>query len=80
MEAVLDAYDVGEVWMPDAPDTTETYEGFLDAVDAEGCPVEEAVAGAEILVGDDAGYSVDVLAPANGIDSDDMNRYLRLFA
>lgn len=74
MEAVLDAYDVGEVWMPDAPDTTETYEGFLDAVDAEGCPVEEAVAGAEI-VGDDAGYSVDVLAPADDIDSDDMNRY-----
>lgn len=74
MEAVLDAYDVGEVWMPDAPDTTETYEGFLDAVDAEGCPVEDAVAGAEI-VGDDAGYSVDVLAPANDIDSDDMNRY-----
>lgn len=74
MEAVLDAYEVGEVWMPDAPDTTETYEGFLDAVDAEGCPVEQAVAG-ESIVDDEAGYTVDVLAPAEGTDSDDMNRY-----
>lgn len=74
MEAVLDAYDVGEVWMPDAPDTTETYEGFLDAVDAEGCSVEEAVAGEEI-VGEDAGYAVDVLAPSDDVDSEDMNDY-----
>ncbi|HJB55540.1 MAG TPA: MBL fold metallo-hydrolase [Candidatus Olsenella avistercoris] len=74
MEAVLDAYEVGEVWMPDAPDTTETYEGFLDAVDAEGCPVEEATAGEEI-VGEDAGYTVDVLAPSDDVDSEDMNDY-----
>lgn len=74
MEAVLGTYDVDEVWMPDAPDTTETYEGFLDAVDAEGCPVEEAVAGEEI-VGEDAGYTVDVLAPSDDVDSEDMNDY-----
>ena len=74
MEAVLDAYEVGEVWMPDAPDTTETYEGFLDAVDAEGCPVEQAVAG-ESIVDDEAGYTVDVLAPADDVDSEDMNDY-----
>ena len=74
MEAVLDAYEVGEVWMPDAPDTTETYEGFLDAVDAEGCPVEQAVAG-ESIVDDEAGYTVDVLAPSDDVDSEDMNDY-----
>ena len=74
MEAVLSAYEVGEVWMPGAPDTTETYEGFLDAVKAEGCPVEEAVAG-ESIVEDEAGYSVDLLAPAEGEDSEDMNRW-----
>ena len=74
MEAVLNAYEVGEVWMPDAPDTTETYEGFLDAVEAEGCPVEQAVAG-ESIVDDEAGYAVDVLAPTDDEDSDDMNRW-----
>lgn len=74
MEAVLDAYDVGEVWAPDAPATTLTYEGFLDAIDKKGLAINVAVAGAEI-VSDDAGYTVDVLAPAEGTESEDMNDY-----
>lgn len=74
MEAVLDAYDVGEVWAPDAPATTLTYEGFLDAIDKKGLVINVAVAGAEI-VSDDAGYTVDVLAPAEGTESEDMNDY-----
>lgn len=74
MEDVLAAYEVGEVWMPDVAEDTATYEGFLDAVEAEGCPVEEATSGKQV-VGDEEGYSVDVLAPAEGTDSDDMNRY-----
>ena len=74
MEAVLGAYDVGQVWAPDTPDTTDTYAGFLDAVDAEGLSIETAGEGAEI-VSDDAGYGVDVLAPADNVDSEDMNDY-----
>lgn len=74
MEAVLDAYDVGEVWAPDAPATTLTYEGFLDAIDKKGLAINVAVAGAEI-VSDGAGYTVDVLAPAEGTESEDMNDY-----
>lgn len=74
MEAVLGAYDVDEVWAPDAPATTLTYEGFLDAIDKKGLPINVAVAGAEI-VSDDAGYTVDVLAPAEGTESEDMNDY-----
>lgn len=74
MEAVLGAYDVGEVWAPDAPATTLTYEGFLDAIDEKGLAINVAVAGAEI-VSDDAGYTVDVLAPAEGTESEDMNDY-----
>lgn len=74
MEAVLGAYDVDEVWAPDAPATTLTYEGFLDAIDEKGLAINVAVAGAEI-VSDDAGYTVDVLAPAEGTESEDMNDY-----
>lgn len=72
MEAVLDAYDVGEVWVPDAVGDTATYEGFLDAVDGKGLTIETAKEGAEI-VSDDAGYSVDVLAPADDAGSEGMN-------
>lgn len=74
MEAVLDAYDVEEVWAPDAPADTETYEGFLDAVAGEGLLIDEAVAGKTIVEGD-VGYEVDLLGPETGVDPDDMNDY-----
>lgn len=74
MEAVLAAYDVEEVWAPDAPADTETYEGFLDAVADEGLFIDEAVAGRSIVEGD-AGYAVDLLGPEGDVDSDDMNDY-----
>lgn len=74
MEAVLDAHDVGEVWAPDAPGDTATYEGFLDAVDAKGVGIDTAVAGDTIVDGD-AGYSVELLGPAEGVSSSDMNDY-----
>ncbi|WP_289094292.1 MBL fold metallo-hydrolase [uncultured Bifidobacterium sp.] len=74
MEAVLAAYDVDEVWMPDVSEATQTYEGFLDAVENEDCTVRRAVAGAKIS-SNDAGYDVDVLAPSDGMQSDDMNRW-----
>ncbi len=71
MEAVLDVFDVSEVWMPDAAEDTDTYTGFLDAVEAEGSKVEKAKAGE--TVDDSDAYDVDVLAPADGVQSDDMN-------
>lgn len=74
MEAVLDAYKVKEVWAPDAPDTTDTYAGFLDAVEAEGLTINAAEEG-ETIVDDEAGYEVELLAPAEGTESDDMNDY-----
>ena len=74
MEAVLAAYDVDEIWMPDVSETTQTYEGFLDAVEAEDCAARQAVAG-ESVTGDDDGYDIDVLSPPEGMQSDDMNRW-----
>lgn len=74
MEAMLDAYDIEEVWAPAAPADTETYEGFLDAVADEGLALDEAVAGRSIVDGD-AGYAVDLLGPEKGVISDDMNDY-----
>ena len=74
MEAVLAAYDVNEIWMPDVSETTQTYEGFLDAVEAENCTVRQTVAG-ESVTGDDDGYDIDVLSPPADMQSDDMNRW-----
>lgn len=74
MTAVLEAFDVREIWMPDATTTTETYGKFLDAVEAEGAEVHQAKAG-ELIVQADAGYTVDVLAPGPDTDSSDLNDY-----
>lgn len=73
-EAVLNAYQVGEIWIPDAPSTTKTYESFLDTVDEQGLVLDEAQAG-KVIIDESAGYSVELLAPSEGVDSDDMNDY-----
>lgn len=74
MEAVLETIEVGEVWAPDAPDATDTYTGFLDAVENKGLSIDKAVAGAEI-VNSSEGYEVSILGPQDGVNSSDMNDY-----
>ena len=71
---VIEAFDIGEVWMPDASEGTEVYNEFLDAVESEGCEVHKAEAGKEI-VSDDSGYEVSILGPKSDTQSDDMNDY-----
>lgn len=74
MAAVLRAVDVGEVWAPDAPATTDVYEGFLDEVARQGLSIETARAGGEI-VPEKEGHAVELIAPASDVHSDDMNDY-----
>ena len=73
MEAVLEAFDVDEVWMPDATENTSTYIGFLDAVKQKDIPVERAEAGKTI--DDSVDYDIDVLGPESNLQSDNMNDY-----
>ena len=73
MEAVLEAFEVGEVWMPDATENTSTYIGFLDAVKQKDIPVERAEAGKTI--DDSVDYDIDVLGPESNVQSDNMNDY-----
>lgn len=74
MQEILAAYQIDEMWMPDAPGATETYESLIDALTDRGIDTGQAVAG-ESIVDADAGYAVDVLAPGPGVSSDDMNDY-----
>lgn len=74
MQEILSEYSVGEMWMPDAPGSSETYESLVDTLTDKGIDTKQAVAG-ESIVSSDAGYSVDVLAPVSGMSSDDMNDY-----
>lgn len=72
--AVLNAFDVGELWMPNVSENTESYSDFLDSVEAKGLSVAEAKCDKRI-VREDAGYEVTVLGPKTDVRSDDMNDY-----
>lgn len=71
---MIRAFDIGEVWMPDASEGAEVYQEFLDALEAKKCAVKKTVAGDKIVSGD-AGYAIDMLGPDSSVQSEDMNDY-----
>ena len=71
---VISAFDVDEMWMPNASEGTATFSALLDAIEAKSLGVHETVAGAD-MVGGDAGYAVHLIGPKQGVRSDDLNEY-----
>ncbi len=71
MPEVFSAFDVGEVWAPVITHDTQTFESFLDAVDAEGLSINTATAGKQIATGN--GMTIDILSPADGASYEDLN-------
>jgi len=69
--AVLDAYPVKHVLMPDVTDTTATFKQMLTKIAQKKIPVTKAVSGAAFSVG---GADFTVLAP-NSKTYTDMNNY-----
>ena len=71
MPQVFSSFEVGEVWAPAVTHDTQTFESFLDAVDAEGLSINTATAGKQITTGN--GMAVDILSPTEGASYDDLN-------
>lgn len=72
LHEVLSAFDVKNVYMPNAVSSSETYSDFLDAVEAENCNVAEAKSGVSIINGDS--LSVEFIAPCSA-GYKDLNNY-----
>lgn len=72
LSEVLSAFDVENVYMPNAVSSSETYSAFLDAVEAENCNVIEAKNGVSIINGDS--LSVEFIAPCSD-EYKDLNNY-----
>jgi beta-lactamase superfamily II metal-dependent hydrolase len=72
METVLDAIDVGDIYMPRAVAATQTYEKLLDKIAAKGLKIKTARTGVNVLV--DSGLSIDMIAP-NSEKYSDLNNY-----
>ncbi len=72
MTDVINSFDIGTFYMPDAVSESKTFERMLDAIEAEGCEVIEAKVGVNILT--DADLSIDILAPVKN-KYDNLNNY-----
>lgn len=72
MAEVLQAFEVGEIWMPDADSDTKTYERLLETVEEKKIPLKVATAGKSILPTES--LTVDIIAPC-AKEYEDLNDY-----
>lgn len=73
MTKVIENYDIGVFYMPDAVTNTKTFESMLDALEARSVNVREAVAGEDALIEWDEQVEARVLSPFAGDSDDDLN-------
>lgn len=70
MDTVIDALEIGTVYMPKIEYTTKTYSDVLESISQKGLTVETAKAGVEILKED--GLEITLLSPVRD-DNTDLN-------
>ncbi|WP_075618888.1 MBL fold metallo-hydrolase [Paenisporosarcina indica] len=68
IDAVIDSFDIGKIYMPKAQKDTETFESVLLAVQAKGLKVSTAKAGLELDL--DPTLQVKMIAPVDDTNSD----------
>jgi len=73
LDSVINSYEIGRVYMPNAPSNTKTFEDVLLAVKNKGLKITAPKPGCYIL-DDNKGISVQVLAP-NSSSYEDLNNY-----
>lgn len=61
LDDVIDAFDIGKIYMPKVSATTKTFEDVLDSVSAKGLSINTAKAGESILESDS--LTIDILSP-----------------
>ena len=66
--ALVEAYPIGSVIMPNAVSTSKTFDALLTAIEEKNCKVIEGKAGVHLTLG---ALAVDLLAPCR--DYDDLN-------
>lgn len=72
MASVLDTFDIGVVYMPNAAANTRTFEKMLDVIEKKNIKTIEAKANVKIFKGDN--LSAELLAPC-GTNYKDLNDY-----
>lgn len=71
LDAVIDAYQIGQVWMPRVQHDTQTFEDVLLAIQRKGLSITSPAIGSQYVLGD---ATITVLAPNSSIYSE-LNDY-----
>lgn len=72
MDAVINSFDIGCVYMPDAVTGTDTYEQLLDSIENKNVEVKKAKAGVSVI--NEENISMVFVAP-NSDKYEDLNNY-----
>ncbi len=72
LDVVIRAFDVGQVWAPDATNTTLAYYDFLAACEDTGESIATARLGETLMRG--SGYRADCIGPRKGAYFSDLNQ------
>ena len=78
MDAVIDNFEVGCVYMPDVSSNTDTFEDMLDSIEAKGIKVSAAKAGVSVI--DEENINMVFVAPNSEAyeETNDYSAVLRL--
>lgn len=71
MAEVLNAFDIGEMYMPDKEHTSQTFENMLDVIEENGIKLHRAKSGNSIL--ETNNLKIDILAPFG--EENNLNNY-----
>ena len=72
MDAVIDSFEIGTVYMPDAATNTKTFESLLDSIENKNAKVIKAKAGVNVI--DEENINMVFVAP-NSDKYEDLNNY-----
>lgn len=72
MSRVLKAFNIGEIYMPDASNNTASFDKMLDVIEEKNITVHEAKSGVNII--NSEGLSANILAP-DGTEYEELNNY-----
>ncbi len=72
LDTIINVFDIGNIYMPKAVNTTKAFEEVLNAIQSKGLKINSAEAGVNII--NSNGLCIDIIAPVS--DSyDDLNNY-----
>ncbi len=72
LDTVINAFDIGNIFMPRATATSKTYEDVLTAIQKKGLKVNTAKAGVSVALDGEDALKIDFIAP-NSSDYDNLN-------